>query len=90
MCDVNASLLVIRDPDWGNDYTYDGRRINIITIDIGANWKDYKDFCSCLQANDEDAVEYERDLLEQAAKLDENDTVRHEIEAYFKRAREIT
>jgi len=82
-----VNMLVIRDPDFENDYTYDAP-INVITIDIGGDWRDYKDFCSCLRDGDADALDYETAKLAEVAHLDAENAVRKAVVEYFQMARQ--
>jgi hypothetical protein len=83
---MTITMLCVRDPDWENEYVYDGE-IREITIDLGGNWNGYKDFCACLEEGEEDAVELERHTLEQVADLDPANPVRERVEEFFREAR---
>lgn len=82
------TLLCIRDPDASNDYVCDRGELEIITIDVGGSWADHRDFCDCLRQGDDDAVEYEKDILEQVEDLPADNVVRLAVEEFFQNARE--
>lgn len=84
---MTINLLCIRDPDWENMYVSDGD-VNYVTVDIGGQWNDYKDFCSCLAAGDAEALDFEKHALDDVAKLDADNPVRKAIEEYFAEARQ--
>ena len=81
-----VNMLCIRDPDYSNDYTFDAD-VNEITIDIGGNWSDYKDFCADLREGGGEAEDYERGLLEEVAHLPTSNVVRQAVESFFSEAR---
>lgn len=85
MSDV-VNLLCIRDPDSENEYVSDGL-LREITIDIGSQWADYRDFCVSLQEEDPEAVDFERELLSQVADLDTDNPVRQRVVEFFADAR---
>jgi len=86
-----VNQLVIRDPDYENDYTTDAN-INVIEIDIGGMWTDYKYFASDLadpEARDHYmAVDFEESVMEEVKHLPEDNIVRQAAEEFFENARQ--
>lgn len=85
---MEATLLVLRDPDASNDYVMEpADAVRIIEIDLGRNWSSYNDFASSLRAGDDDALEFEHSLFETASSLPEGSRVRVAIAEFFSEAR---
>jgi hypothetical protein len=84
---MTVNMLCIRDPDWENEYIFDGE-VNTITIDLGGSWNGYKDFCRCLHEGEPEAESFEAHLLSEVADLEPANPVRERVEQFFKAARQ--
>ena len=82
-----VNMLCIRDPDFENTYVADAP-INEITIDIGGQWNSLKDFASCLQEGEEEALAFEDSILAEVNDLPIGNPVREAVYEFFQFARE--
>lgn len=81
-----VTVLCIRDPDYGNEYVSDGD-VRQITIDVGGQWRSYKDFASDLQDEGEAALGFQRHLFAEVEHLEPTNPVRVAVEQFFATAR---
>lgn len=85
--DKVVNQLVIRDPDYENDYVTDAS-INVIEIDIGGQWEAYKYFASDLSEGQPEALDYEQSIMDEVKDLAEDNPVRVAAEEFFQNARD--
>ena len=69
-------VLVIRDPDWENEYVVEGGEVETIDVDLGASFDGPKHF----DASSEEGREWIADVRERVAHLDPDRPIRSRVE----------
>lgn len=81
-----AVLLCIRDPDEENEYVGDDD-IEIITVDIGSEWRSFKELVSALEDKRPEAEEWVAGVRERVAHLDPDHPARKRVDELIDTAR---
>lgn len=76
---MKPTMLVIRDPDHENEYVLDAD-LDVITVDIGSQWRDFKQLAAALEDEKPEALEWVEGVREDVAHLPEDHPARVRVE----------